>query len=357
VLTQLPSLPSSTFDRIFYKLPNLDTEFSRAVESVASEVHVLKQHDTIESQDIIKSTSPDILLFMALGMSPVTYYISMSRLSPVTAVFGHGHPITSGLTSVDYFITSDLFEYNDSNYRMLPDDDRPEPRMASSGYHDYTEQLIKFDTLTTHFIPPNVDTVVDVTAVELSSDSNYYACLQYTKKIHPLFDDVILGILLSDENGIILMLSGANRFIPRWKDKGFTDDMLSRIKYVPRMPRDELMSLLDLCAAMLGTFPWGDGVTTFEALSRGLPVVVLPQAITVEQLSLGQIRTIGMEDVMVAASVEEYVEKAVRLGRDKVFREHVGELLLERRELLFGERQLKAVVEEWAAFFERVASN
>ena len=123
-----------------------------------------------------------------------------------------------------------------------------------------------------------------------------------------------------------------------------------------RMPREELMGVLRACACMMGTFPWGEGVTTFEAFSRGLPVVVLPTRITVEQLTLGQIRELRLEEELVAVTIDEYVNKVVRFGKSKEWRRRVGGLILERGERLFGERQKLEVISEYQSFFQRAVS-
>lgn len=60
---------------IFFKPPGLDTEFSRMMDSVASATYTLKMYSTATSQEMIKSAECDVLLYLALGMSPSTYYL------------------------------------------------------------------------------------------------------------------------------------------------------------------------------------------------------------------------------------------------------------------------------------------
>jgi len=191
----------------------------------------------------------------------------------------------------------------------------------------------------------------------LSEGWNYYACLQYSKKMHPEFDKVIGGILRKDKNGRILLLEGSRIFVERFKGSGFDDDMLSRLVFVKRMPRYELLQMLGLCRAFLGTFPWGEGVTSFEALSMDLPVVVLPAFITVEQLALGQLRMLGIDKTLAASSVEEYVKVAVRLGGDDEFKEGITGWIKEQKWRIFGEGNLDAVAKEWGKFLFRAAGR
>ncbi|GMI42576.1 hypothetical protein TeGR_g10661 [Tetraparma gracilis] len=210
----LKGLPADDLEIVFFKAPGLTTEFAEEMERVAAETRELVPFDTRASQDVVKAGGVDVLLYIAIGMSPLTYYMASSRLAPVVCVYAHGHPITSGLpgSAVDYFLTSDSFALD----------------RGADGREAYTEQAVKFDTLTAHLVPPGKG-AGGGHGVDLDPGLNYYACLQYTKKIHPGFDEALAGVLGEDPGGRLLVLEGARRFIPRWKAGGFTDDMLDRI--------------------------------------------------------------------------------------------------------------------------------
>ena len=76
----------------------------------------------------------------------------------------------------------------------------------------------------------------------------------------------------------------------------------------------------------LDPFPYTGGITTLEALWRGLPVITLVGDTFCGRHSFGYLSTIGLLD-LIAESVDQYVELAVSLAGD------VPRLGLARQEL------------------------
>ena len=116
------------------------------------------------------------------------------------------------------------------------------------------------------------------------------------------------------------------------------------------MPHAALLSVVGVSDAFLDTFPWGAGVTSFEAFAACVPVVTLPDEVTVLQLALGQYRQMGLATELVARNVPEYVHLASRLGADPLFRDAMRRRICSRKHLLFNQQP---AVDEWAAFLRR----
>ncbi|MBK3775758.1 aldehyde dehydrogenase family protein [Azospirillum brasilense] len=64
--------------------------------------------------EAIVADRPDALLFPEVGMEPMTYRLAALRLAPVQAV-AWGHPDTTGLPTLDHYLSGDLLEPPDGD--------------------------------------------------------------------------------------------------------------------------------------------------------------------------------------------------------------------------------------------------
>jgi predicted O-linked N-acetylglucosamine transferase (SPINDLY family) len=77
-----------------------------------------------------------ILVYLDIGMDPRTTQLAGLRLAPVQCVTW-GHPITSGLPTIDYFISSELME-------------------PAEGDNHYSEKLIRLSNLGIAYPKPSL---------------------------------------------------------------------------------------------------------------------------------------------------------------------------------------------------------
>jgi len=61
------------------------------------------------AREAIAALELDVLFYQDIGMEPFTYFLAFSRLAPVQCV-SFGHPDTTGVAQMDYFVSSDLYE-------------------------------------------------------------------------------------------------------------------------------------------------------------------------------------------------------------------------------------------------------
>src|SRR5262249_21773051 len=95
---------------------------------------VLPSENIEAAARMIAEAAPDILLYADIGMNITTYCLAAMRLAQVQCVTW-GHPVTTGLSTMDYFLSSRLIE----------------PEAAQN---DYSEELVCLESLPTYYYRP-----------------------------------------------------------------------------------------------------------------------------------------------------------------------------------------------------------
>ena len=95
--------------------------------------------------------------------------------------------------------------------------------------------------------------VLPFTAKDLGCEGNtrtihLYSAMQPFKKLHPLFDEALAGILAADPNARILVTKGAKILTSRWmRVFNMTEvEIKQRFVFLPRIPHDLNLKLLSL---------------------------------------------------------------------------------------------------------------
>lgn len=284
-----------------------------------------------EARFAIAGEEFDVIVYPEIGMDSLTYCLAFARLAPVQCMTW-GHPVTSGIPNMDYFISSgDLeTEVSDEHYR---------------------ETLFRLDITTPYYLRPKTSEKPKGRGdFGLADDSHYYFIAQYLFKLHPNFDHIIGEILRGDPKGQILLVqhpekSWSRILMARLKEG--IPDVADRIKFVPFMDHVDFLALMACVDVCLDIPTFSGGNTTIEALSVGTPVVTLPGKMMRARLCAAICRQIGLTEC-IAKTPEEYVEMAVRLTCDPTHQKKVREKILERNDELFENAE---AVREWERFF------
>ena len=102
-------LPRDRFEVVLVRPPTRRRDaWSVAFEERADAVLDLPP-DPEQGKAALLAARLDALVFADVGMSFYTYLLAFGRVAPVQVAF-YGHPVTTGLRSVDYFVSSDLLE-------------------------------------------------------------------------------------------------------------------------------------------------------------------------------------------------------------------------------------------------------
>ncbi|MBC8451802.1 MAG: hypothetical protein H8D70_01100 [Rhodospirillaceae bacterium] len=277
--------------------------------------------DIFSAREVIAAAAPDVVFYPEIGMDPLAYFLAFARLAPVQAIT-YGHPVTSGIPNVDYFLSCAAAE----------------PAVDADASGAYSERLVPLGGLPFSYVrPPTPEPLGTRADFGLAEDATIYFLAQNLFKFHPDMDAALRLILARDPNGVILLLEGHD---DAWGDvlrRRFDATMgtcVARIKFLPRQSHNDFMRLLALSDVSLDSFPFCGGNTTYQSLAMGTPVVTLPGRYLRGRVSLGIYRHMGMEE-LVARDASDYAEIAVRLGLDVEFRAGIVQKIAENCDIIF----------------------
>ena len=287
-------------------------------------------YDLYVARDLIAAERLDIVFYPDIGMTPLTYFLAFARLAPVQCV-SWGHPVTTGIPAIDYFISAKSIEPPDAQTH-------------------YSERLILLDRLPSYYRRPHhTATAYSRAEMGFPDDARLYVCPQSLFKLHPDFDVVLATLLRRDPTARLLLLSGVHkhwdRLLAARIAKGFPD-VAERVIFVPRIPQAKFFRLLMMADVILDPPFFGGGNTSYEAFAMGLPIVTWPGSFMRGRVTEGCYRQMGFTE-LVADSLDSYVEIALRLAHDDAWRAHVKSEIAARSPALYEDAQMVAELENF----------
>jgi protein O-GlcNAc transferase len=284
---------------------------------------------------IIRNDNLHIIIYPEIGMDPVTMRLATLRLAPVQCV-SWGHPDTSGLPTIDYYLSGELMETHDA-------DDH------------YTEQLVRLSNLSAFYIPAEVSTVsMDRDVFSLRSNSILYHCCQSLFKFLPQYDKVFPLIAQQVDNCQFIFSSHpksrwiSEKFRLRIKNE-FSKFNLKAEDYVvflPFLDGEQYNSLYALSDVFLDPIGWSGCNTAFEAIGWNLPIVTLPGSLMRSREVSAILNMIGLSE-MIASDLDEYIALSIKLGKNSTFREQISRKIAENKHFVYRDKTCIASLENF----------
>src|SRR5262249_8223166 len=131
-LTQglVATLARDTFTVTVLSLGRHDDALARFFKRHADR-HVELPRHLPTARRLIAAEQLDVLYYTDVGMEPLSHALAFSRLAPVQCITW-GHPVTTGIPTLDYFVSSGLLE-------------------ADGAAEHYTERLVRLKTLPIYY--------------------------------------------------------------------------------------------------------------------------------------------------------------------------------------------------------------
>ena len=261
--------------------------------------------------DAIRSDRLHLLVYLDFGIHPRMAQLAALRLAPLQCV-AWDTPLTSGIPAMDYFLSSDLMEPPDAS-------------------DHYAEKLVRLPGVGVSFTKPVIPTVLlckKRSDFGLREDAVVYLACQSIFKYSPEQDEVVAQIAKRVPNSQFVFLTTnevVGSDLQRRMDGAFASMWLDADRFCRFLPEMDLLDYWNLHRigdVSLDTLGWSGGVTTFEALACGLPVVTLPGALMRSRHSYAILTQLGVTET-IARDGEDYVAIAVRLGLEPQWRQSV----------------------------------
>jgi predicted O-linked N-acetylglucosamine transferase (SPINDLY family) len=274
----------------------------------------------------------DVLFYTDIGMEPTTYFLAFARLAPVQCVT-FGHPVTTGIGTVDYFLSAQELDRADAQ-------------------DHYTETLIRLATVPTFFKRPSPAAAPPTrTDLDLPVDARLYFCAQNLIKYHPDFDAILREILRRDPKGLLVLINSRKApqlgqvLLARFQQS--MPDVVHRIAFLPFLNLDALLGFLQYVDAILDTPVFGGGTTSLEMFAVDAPIVTWPGTFARSRITHALYRQMQVEG-LAAENAAHYVELALRLANDPAWRAVLQGELRQKKHVLY---ENVAVVRELERFF------
>jgi protein O-GlcNAc transferase len=249
----------------------------------------------------------DLLYFTDIGMHPFATMLACQRIAPLQLA-GWGVPQTSGLSSIDAYISTALAEPPDADSH-------------------YTEQLIRLPGPPCCFLSDNLERPDHSRDYFfLPQDQLLLGCLQTIWKLPPDFDLLLARIAARVPEAWFVFVEGeitshTQIFLERLQRSA--PAVAARLILLSRMQRHEFIALAGCLDLLLDPPYFSSGVTMFECLHTGTPIVGLEGEFLRSRILAAAYRWIGLQSPPLAADAGGYVATAVRLCEDPALRQRL----------------------------------
>jgi predicted O-linked N-acetylglucosamine transferase (SPINDLY family) len=271
----------------------------------------------------ILADAPHALIYLDIGMEQTAVRLAALRLAPVQCTTW-GHPDTSGLPSIDYYLSSEAMEPPD-------------------GDSHYTERLVRLPNLGICYMPPlDAGGVMARAALGLRDDAVVYLCCQSLSKYLPQDDDLWPRIAARVPAAQFLFVStpgrGGDAVFRARLQRAFAAAGLDWARHcvlTASVPHTDFPALLRAADVFLDSIGWSGCNSTLEAVACDLPVVTTPTGLMRGRHSAAILACMGLAH-RVSADVDGYVDRAVQLADATERACGVAELRA-NRERVFGD--------------------
>lgn len=334
------------FEIYSYSLSEKFDSYSFQFQTYSDSFHQFSLRESEETT--IESIAPRILgdrlhvlVYLDIGMHSFIPLLAGLRLAPVQCL-SWGHPVTSGLPTIDYFLSSQLME----------------PENASA---HYSERLVLLPNIGISYAKPAIPELTKKRAdFQLREDAVVYLSCQSLFKYLPQYDYIFAAIAQQVPQAQFAFISRLNKLLTDkfWHrlQRAFDGVGLKAEDYCVILPDQDLVSYWNLNAVsdiFLDTISWSGGNTTLEAIACDLPIVTCPGTLMRGRHSYAILKMLGVTET-IAKTEAEYIEIAVQLGLNSAWRDRIVQQMKQHHSHLYDDKVSVSALE---TFYQHVVTR
>lgn len=287
-----------------------------------------------EAATTIRDDELSLLIYPELGMDARLLPLAALRLAPHQAV-AWGHPVTSGMPSIDTFV---------SCASMEPDD---------AATH-YTEALLALPGLGVDYRRPDLPPPLPAESFGLDPARPRILVPQSLFKLHPDGDAVLVSIATHRADAQFVLfgaeVSEWNTLFRARVGGAFAQaglDAERSIRWLPLGNRDRFLQVNQACDLVLDSLHWSGGNTSLDALCCGLPIVACPGDTMRSRQSTAMLTRLGLAADLVTTDAAAQAEQVVALLGDPDQRHGLATKIRDRRDTLFDAAPARRALLDW----------
>lgn len=269
-------------------------------QEVFDEFHLLEGESILDRMNFVRNICEQnkaaILYMPSIGMDLLPIFLSNTRLAPIQAV-ALGHPATTHSPFIEYVVVEDDYVGSEECFSetllRLPKDALP-----------YVPSALA-PTSVNYKLRENPEVVnIGIASTTMKLNPYFLEALKVIRdrakvKVHFHF-------ALGQSSGI------THPYVERFIKSYLGDDATAH----PHTPYQQYLEILHNCDMMVNPFPFGNTNGIIDMVTLGLVGICKTGPEVHEHIDEGLFKRLGLPEWLIANTVDEYVERAVRLAEN-----------------------------------------
>ena len=284
----------------FYLIGFGNSVVDQAGRDVFDEFHEFDGTNILEKLELLKAicekNGAAILYMPSIGMDLLNIFVSNARFAPIQVV-ALGHPATTHSEFIEYVIVEDDYVGLESCF---------------------SETLLRLPKDALPYVPSSLAPTDVQYVLRENPEVVNIGIAATTMKLNPYFLEALKVIrdrakvkmhfhfALGQSSGI------THPYIARFIRTYLGDDATAH----PHSPYNRYLDILHNCDMMLNPFPFGNTNGIIDMVTLGLVGVCKTGPEVHEHIDEGLFKRLGLPEWLIAGSVEDYIERAIRLAEN-----------------------------------------